>query len=196
MTLWQASLHTCQLVGDIYPLINAPTLIGISASLFFILFLLLHTLQDIKLFLFFSDRLLFSLWATGCSGRTGRFSALVVAKGWVFKSWHFLKQESWRSFFFFFPTSTSRKLLCNLRKQRSHSVLHPGDSRKKFKWVFLSPSRLKSSQVFIEIMKNLYRMNPLCRNSLDFLFLVFISKTLFAALHEPSQGWDKQVAVV
>lgn len=102
MTLWQASLHTCQLVGDIYPLINAPTLIGISASLFFILFLLLHTLQDIKLFLFFSDRLLFSLWATGCSGRTGRFSGLVVAKGWVFKSWHFLKQEGWRSFFFFF----------------------------------------------------------------------------------------------
>lgn len=39
MTLWQASLHTCQLVGDIYPLINAPMLIGISSSFFiFILF--------------------------------------------------------------------------------------------------------------------------------------------------------------
>lgn len=34
MTPWQASLHTCQRVGDLYPLINAPLLRGISSSFF------------------------------------------------------------------------------------------------------------------------------------------------------------------
>lgn len=133
MTLWQASLHTCQLVGDIYPLINAPTLIGISSSFFNFIFYF-FTLC-IQLFLKYFFRLAFIfLQRTGCAG-------CFSGQGCVLKTWQFLEGRLRSSFFDVFPTFLM--LLCYPRQHRSHLMLYPGDSKGKFNKFFFSCSHVK-----------------------------------------------------
>lgn len=129
MTLWQASLHTCQLVGDIYPLINAPTLIGISSSFLFYFIFYFFALCIQPFLNYFSDFYFFSSGLSLCL-RPNTF-----------------KRVGWGSFWRFY-TSASLMLLYHMRWRIARNALSRWFPNKKA-WSFLFCNHLKS---FLDII--------------------------------------------